>query len=110
MALSGASQPHRCGWISSASWNLDDADTGQDAEAFKILDHAKTAWPVWWGSSDHAKSPFDFVPAPLEGGQRRILFLTGMSSLTAPPDLGVLLARLVGAKLIDQTTKTTWNA
>jgi hypothetical protein len=45
----------------------------------RIIDHAKTAWPLWWGSSEHAKSPFDFVAPPLVGQKRRVLFLTGAS-------------------------------
>jgi len=37
-------------------------------------------WPDWWGSKDDkGRSPWDHVPGKLEGGKKRVLFLTGMS-------------------------------
>jgi hypothetical protein len=49
-----------------------------DSTEVEIGNEASGWWPNWWGGSDEVgKSPYDYIPPPLVGSERkRVLFLT----------------------------------
>jgi hypothetical protein len=57
--------------IGDMEWYLD--------EEVALETEVNEYWPGWWGSSAVTRSPWDYIPGPLQGEKRRVLFLTGRS-------------------------------